>query len=77
MINKLVFVVVIVRSLNIEFVFFFKKKFNSTYKNLVETIFKFETFYFSYSYDITHSLQRLQNTTPDFLMTPLFVRVIT
>lgn len=51
-----------------------QKKFNSTYKNLVETIFKFETFYFSYSYDITHSLQRLQNTTPEFLMTPLFVR---
>jgi hypothetical protein len=42
---------------------------------MVEAIFKFETFYFSYSYDITHTLQRLQNTSPDFSMTPLYERV--
>ena len=32
-------------------------------------------FYFSYTYDLTHSTQRLYNTTPDFGQLPLFERV--
>lgn len=42
---------------------------------MIETILKFESFFFSYTYDLTHTLQRLQNTTPEFLMTPLYERV--
>ncbi len=52
-----------------------QKRFNSEYRNMIETILKFETFFYSYTYDITHTLQRLQNTTPEFLMMPLYERV--
>lgn len=32
-------------------------------------------FYFSYTYDLTHSKQRLYNATPDFHQLPLHERV--
>lgn len=32
-------------------------------------------FYFSYTHDLTHSQQRLQNTSTDFQQLPLYERV--
>lgn len=40
---------------------------NRVYVSMVDSILATPYFYFSYSYDITHSLQRLHNTSPDFL----------
>lgn len=51
-----------------------QKKCNEAYRSMIEYVLKHEHFYFSYTYDITHTLQRLQNITPDFLMTPLYER---
>lgn len=42
---------------------------------MVEHILAAEHFYFSYTYDVTHTLQRLQNTTPEFYSSPLIDRV--
>lgn len=39
---------------------------NNTYVNMVENVLATPSFYFSYSYDITHSIQRLHDLTPDF-----------
>lgn len=52
-----------------------EKRFNNNYKSMIEYILGAENFYFSYTYDITHTLQRLQNTTPDFYSSPLIDRV--
>ena len=42
---------------------------------MIEYILGSENFYFSYTYDLTHTLQRLQNTTPEFYSAPLIDRV--
>lgn len=41
---------------------------------MVECILNTPYLYFSYSYDITHTLQRLHNTTPEFLQMPFHER---
>jgi hypothetical protein len=40
---------------------------NELYISMVENVLNTSFLYFSYSYDITHTLQRLHNTTPEFL----------
>ena len=42
---------------------------------MVENVLKTGYLYFSTTYDITHTLQRLHNTSPDFISIPLHERV--
>ena len=42
---------------------------------MVENFLVTQNFYFSYSYDLTLSLQKLQETSPEFLALPLYERV--
>lgn len=42
---------------------------------MAKNAFKTDGFYFSYSFDITHSIQRLHNTSNDFQQLPLHERV--
>ncbi|CAF0761684.1 unnamed protein product [Brachionus calyciflorus] len=51
-----------------------EKKINSSYKSMVEYFLTTQNFYFSYTYDLTYSLQKLQETSPEFLALPLFER---
>ncbi|ESN91957.1 hypothetical protein HELRODRAFT_116244 [Helobdella robusta] len=39
---------------------------NARYLSMVEAVLSMENFYFSTSYDLTHTFQRLFNTSPDF-----------
>ena len=48
---------------------------NKVYLNLVDTMLRTDSFYFSFTYDLTHSMQRLHNTSPDFSSLPLHERV--
>ena len=41
---------------------------------MVELILRTEAFYFSYSYDITHTFQRLHTSPPDVDATPFIER---
>ncbi len=52
-----------------------EKKFNLTYKKMVETFLSTQHFYYSHTYDLTHSLQKLQDKTPEFANQPVFERV--
>lgn len=47
---------------------------NFDYVNMIELVLKTPNFYFSYTYDITHTLQRLHTITPDFLIQSLLER---
>ncbi|XP_053401252.1 phosphatidylinositol-3-phosphatase SAC1-like [Mercenaria mercenaria] len=47
---------------------------NGVYVSMVESVLKTGYFYFSTTYDITHTLQRLHNTSPDFISIPLHER---
>lgn len=47
---------------------------NRQYLSMIEHVLSTPWFYFSYSYDLTHTLQRLHNTTPEFLQMPLHER---
>lgn len=47
---------------------------NRIYMSMLELALKCESYYFSTTYDITHSLQRLHNTSPDFLSMSLHER---
>ncbi|XP_047001816.1 phosphatidylinositol-3-phosphatase SAC1 isoform X2 [Schistocerca americana] len=47
---------------------------NQQYVSMVDHVLKTPHLYFSYSYDLTHTLQRLHNTTPEFLQMPLHER---
>ncbi|KAL3860478.1 hypothetical protein ACJMK2_010600 [Sinanodonta woodiana] len=47
---------------------------NSIYLSMVDSVLKTESYYFSTTYDLTHTLQRLYNTSPDFLSMPLHER---
>ncbi|KDR20269.1 phosphatidylinositide phosphatase SAC1 isoform X2 [Zootermopsis nevadensis] len=47
---------------------------NKLYISMVENVLNTPFLYFSYSYDITHTQQRLHNTTPEFLQMPYHER---
>ncbi|XP_066143356.1 phosphatidylinositol-3-phosphatase SAC1 [Euwallacea fornicatus] len=47
---------------------------NNAYLSMVEHILATPSFYFSYSYDITHSIQRLHDISPDFWQQSLLER---
>ncbi|EGI61638.1 SAC1 phosphatase, partial [Acromyrmex charruanus] len=47
---------------------------NSTYLEMVKSVLNTPYFYFSYTYDLSHTMQRLHNTTPEFLQMPLHDR---
>lgn len=47
---------------------------NKTYVSLVEHCLKMDSYYFSTTYDLTHTLQRLGNTSPEFSSEPLHQR---
>lgn len=47
---------------------------NRVYISMLQQALQTEYFYFSYSYDLSHTLQRLHNTTPDFLSMSLHER---
>nr|CAD7456735.1 unnamed protein product [Timema tahoe] len=47
---------------------------NRQYEAMLNTMLNTPYMYFSYSYDLTHSLQRLHNTTPEFLQMPIHER---
>ncbi|CAH1780316.1 unnamed protein product [Owenia fusiformis] len=47
---------------------------NKAYLTMVEYMLKQESYYFSSTYDLTHSLQRLYHTSPDFVQMPLHER---
>ena len=49
--------------------------YNRAYVDLVEMVLQPRGHYFSYTYDLTHSLQRLDNTAPDFRSIPMHLRV--
>jgi hypothetical protein len=53
-----------------------EQKFNSIYVSMLENILNAQSFYFSYNFDITHSLQRihLQEANQDFLNASIFER---
>lgn len=47
---------------------------NADYVNMIDLVLNTPYFYFSYSYDITQTLQRLHGTSPDFLSQSLLER---
>lgn len=47
---------------------------NTTYLNMIEQVLATPYLYFSYSYDLTHTMQRLHGTGPDFLSQSLVDR---
>ncbi|XP_022255548.1 phosphatidylinositide phosphatase SAC1-A-like isoform X2 [Limulus polyphemus] len=47
---------------------------NKVYLSMVRSALHTPHFYFSTTYDLTHTLQRLHNTSPDFLRMPLLER---
>ncbi|XP_015608691.1 phosphatidylinositide phosphatase SAC1 [Cephus cinctus] len=47
---------------------------NTTYLEMIKTVLNTPYFYFSYTYDLSHTMQRLHNTTPEFLQMPLHDR---
>ncbi|XP_046386332.1 phosphatidylinositol-3-phosphatase SAC1-B [Ischnura elegans] len=50
---------------------------NKIYLSMIEAALNVPFLYFSYTYDITHTLQRLHNTSPEFLQMPLHERADT
>ncbi|CAF3063626.1 unnamed protein product [Rotaria socialis] len=51
-----------------------QKKYNTKYLSMIELVLRTEAFYFSYSYDITHTFQRLQHPSQEFYSTPFIER---
>lgn len=47
---------------------------NSTYVEMIKSVLNTPYFYFSYTYDISHTMQRLHNTPPEFLQ--VIIRVV-
>ena len=45
----------------------FQVKENQSYVTMIEHVLNTPNLYFSYTYDLTHTLQRLHNTMPEFL----------
>jgi len=50
-------------------------QYNTSYLNMIKTVLDSPYFYFSYTYDLTHTLQSLYNAGPDFMTKSLFERV--
>jgi len=50
---------------------------NKRYISMIGHILSLDSFYYSHSYDVTHSVQRLQNTSPEFTHMPLYERADT
>lgn len=48
---------------------------NSIYLEMVKSVLNTPYFYFSYTYDLSHSMQRLHNTTPEFLQVNILLHV--
>ena len=48
---------------------------NTQYLSMVDTLLSTDGYYFSTTCDLTHTLQRLSNTSPDFKNLPLHERV--
>lgn len=40
---------------------------NAAYLEMIKSVLSMPYFYFSYTYDLSHTMQRLHNTTPEFL----------
>lgn len=40
---------------------------NTTYIEMIKSVLSTPYFYFSYTYDLSHTMQRLHNTPPEFL----------
>ncbi|XP_054275237.1 phosphatidylinositol-3-phosphatase SAC1 [Macrosteles quadrilineatus] len=51
-----------------------QEQMNKVYISMVESVLATPYFFFSYTYDLTHSQQRLHNTSPEFLKMPLHSR---
>lgn len=51
-----------------------ENKFNVLCKKMIQSVLQTEYFYFSYTYDLTQSLQQLNNQNPDWLNMPLYDR---
>ncbi|XP_012271455.1 phosphatidylinositide phosphatase SAC1 [Orussus abietinus] len=47
---------------------------NTTYVEMIKSVLNTPYFYFSYTYDLSHTMQRLHNTPPEFLQMPLHDR---
>ncbi len=47
---------------------------NEFAKKMIQSVLQTEYFYFSYTYDLTQSLQQLNNTNPDYANSPLYNR---
>ena len=47
---------------------------NAVYVSMIDKVLSTPYLYFSYAYDVTHTLQRLHNTMPEFLQMPLHER---
>lgn len=50
-------------------------QYNKSYLNMIRMVLDTPYFYFSYTFDITHTLQSLYNSGPDFMTKSLFERV--
>ena len=48
---------------------------NDFYRGMIEDFLNHQHFYFSYTYDLTHCFQNLQETSPEFHNQPLYERV--
>ncbi|XP_014270800.1 phosphatidylinositol-3-phosphatase SAC1 [Halyomorpha halys] len=51
-----------------------QKKIEKEYISMLESILATPHFYFSYSYDLSHTVQRLHSMPPDFFNTPIYRR---
>ncbi|CAH1393023.1 unnamed protein product [Nezara viridula] len=51
-----------------------QKRIEKEYISMLESILATPYFYFSYSYDLSHTVQRLHNISPDFLKMPMYQR---
>lgn len=51
-----------------------QKLYNDKYLSMIQQVLSTPYFYFSYSYDLTHTLQRLYYTAEEFLQMPLYER---
>lgn len=45
----------------------FQITYNGIFLSMIQSVLKTPYLYFSYSYDLTHTLQRLQHTSPEFV----------
>ncbi|CAF3328579.1 unnamed protein product [Rotaria socialis] len=52
----------------------YQLKYNEKYLSMLAVVLHTESFYFSYTYDLTHTLQRLQTSSPNFHSTPFIER---